>query len=111
MIHDSRSKNILFIDTASSEAAVVRLQIGKEEFEQTQTYDRNKAQVILPLIEHLLQEQGLTMQDMTAIEVNVGPGSFTGLRVGVAIANTLAHYLHIPLNNQPVGIVVEPIYS
>lgn len=101
----------LFIDTSKSDEAIVRLQVDEKEFEQRETYGRNKAQVILPMIDRMLQEQSLTIRDIDAIEVNLGPGSFTGLRVGVAIANTLAHTLHIPINNQPLGTLVEPIYT
>jgi tRNA A37 threonylcarbamoyladenosine modification protein TsaB len=56
-----------------------------------------------------LKQQGLKPTDITEIEVNPGPGSFTGSRVGVTIANALAFALGIQVNSQNPPI--EPIYS
>ena len=52
---------------------------------------------LAPLIERLLRDAGLVRQDLTAIAVGVGPGPFTGLRVGLVTARTLAHVLEIPV--------------
>ena len=49
------------------------------------------------MIAHILTENGKTWQDITEIEFMSGPGSFTGLRIGASIVNTLAHELNIPL--------------
>ncbi|MBQ3108305.1 MAG: tRNA (adenosine(37)-N6)-threonylcarbamoyltransferase complex dimerization subunit type 1 TsaB [Clostridia bacterium] len=47
------------------------------------------SETILPLAEELLRERGLCPADMDAFAVDVGPGSFTGVRIGVSIANAL----------------------
>lgn len=52
---------------------------------------------LAPLIERCLADAGLVRQDLTAIAVGVGPGPFTGLRVGLVTARTLAFVLEIPV--------------
>lgn len=103
--------NILSIDTSNNETITVGLVMNGKEKKVKRTLDKKRAQVVLPIIEELLLENGLKPADLTGIRVNAGPGSFTGLRVGVSIANTLGIFLKIPINNQPVGTIVEPTYS
>ena len=76
-----------------------------------EAFDYHKSQGVLPLVEKTLKKEGLEFSDLTGIEVNTGPGSFTGLRVGVTIANTLATILQIPLNGKTVGELAAPVYS
>ena len=52
---------------------------------------------LAPLIEQALHHAGIARQDLTAIGVGVGPGPFTGLRVGLVTARTLAYVLEIPV--------------
>ena len=53
---------------------------------------------LAPLIEQALHQAGVARQDLTAIGVGVGPGPFTGLRVGLVTARTLAYVLEIPVH-------------
>lgn len=110
-LKDKKKKVVLFIDTASNQEIVVGLTIDGKAYELRNKIDRQKAQVVLPMIDQLLKESQLTLQDLTALEVATGPGSFTGLRVGVAIANALAYVLNIPINNKEIGEYVEPVYT
>ena len=55
------------------------------------------ADSILEYIDRLLKKAKITVKDLTGIFVVIGPGSFTGLRVGIAIANQFAHQLNIPI--------------
>jgi tRNA threonylcarbamoyl adenosine modification protein YeaZ len=70
-----------------------------------------KSEVALPLVDRLLQENGVKLQDIDGVNVNLGPGSYTGLRVGVAIANTLGSFLKIPINGKKIGELVKPVYN
>ena len=58
---------------------------------------RTMATHILGCIEDLLQQQDMEWNAVTGIVVYQGPGSFTGLRIGVTIANTIAYSLQIPV--------------
>ena len=70
-----------------------------------------KSQVILPYIEQVLQASHSDLKDIEEIRVHVGPGSFTGLRVGIAIATILGCLLNVPVRTQHGSDVIEPIYG
>lgn len=72
---------------------------------------QGNAEFVLEKIDGLLKKHHLTMDQISAIKVNPGPGSFTGTRVGVAVANALAWSLHKPVNGLPEGQLVKPIYA
>ena len=91
---------IIHIDSSRQNQTMVGLQIGIVKKEKTHTSQFHTSQHVLPLLESLLSENHLTCGDITGIEVSTGPGSFTGLRVGTAIANALGWLLKIPVNGQ-----------
>ncbi len=55
------------------------------------------AEQLAPLIDRAFTEAGIVRQDLTAIAVGVGPGPFTGLRVGLVTARTLGYVLDLPV--------------
>lgn len=55
----------------------------------------NHLKTLMPMAEELLDENHITMKDISAIGVSVGPGSFTGIRIGVTTARSLAQILGI----------------
>lgn len=97
----------LLIDTADSQKIIIGL--DKKRF----TFDtkEHKSQQLLSLIDKVIKENKTSLKRVGQIEVNVGPGSFTGLRVGVSVANALGWTLKVPINNQKPGELVKPKYE
>lgn len=89
----------LYIDTSSSEKIVVGLDDNQFETDAKE----EKSQKLLSFIDELLKKHSKKAEDITEIEVNTGPGSFTGLRVGVSVANTLGWALGVPVNGRDLG--------
>ena len=85
------------------------MKINKKEYWIKEKHQ--KAQIILPLIEKILKKYKIQFSQLSAIEVNTGPGSFTGVRVGVSIANALGFALKVPINGKKVGDQVTPLYT
>lgn len=69
------------------------------------------SQVLLPMIVKILKSKNLDFSEIAGIEVATGPGSFTGLRVGISVANAMGAALKIPINNQKTGKLVYPKYE
>ena len=88
---------ILNIETATRVCSVA---LGKNgtliSFKETKV-DRSHAASITIFIEQILSEEGLTPKDLDAIAVSKGPGSYTGLRIGISTAKGLCYALDIPL--------------
>ena len=62
--------------------------------------------VLLPAIDRLCREAGVGRRDLTGCGVSIGPGGFTGLRVSIATARTIAWTMGIPLYGVPSALVV-----
>ncbi len=77
----------------------------------TQTYPSPRDQDILKAISHALRLQHLHLHQLTSLSFFLGPGSFTGLRLGAAIANALSFSLSLPLNHHPPGNFLFPDYQ
>ena len=82
---------ILGLDTATRRASVGLLTDGKVVTTKSQAVEGSHAVSLLPLIEAVLQEAGCATRDLDAVAVSRGPGSFTGLRVGLSVAKGLAY--------------------
>ena len=95
----------LYLDATDNKKVVIRL--DAEEF--INEYDSPREQDVLFFLNGLLENKNISLDDLSEIEVNPGPGSFTGSRVGVAIANALAFALKIKVNGQEPPIL--PVYS
>jgi tRNA threonylcarbamoyladenosine biosynthesis protein TsaB len=88
---------LLSFDTATPLVSVA-LHDGHEVVaERPSDHPMKHGEQLAPLIASVLADAGVVRQDLTAIAVGVGPGPFTGLRVGLVTARTLAHVLDIPV--------------
>ena len=90
--------NLLAIDTAAKlcAACVYDADAGRELGRSVRDIGKGHAEVLMDVIGEALAKANLTFPDMNAIAVAVGPGSFTGIRVGVSVARGLALALKIP---------------
>lgn len=86
---------ILALET-SSDACSVALRVGETVYLEEHDEARAHARVLLPTIEGLLREAGLACADLDGILYGCGPGSFTGLRIGCAVAQGLAWAHELP---------------
>jgi len=102
---------ILIIDTSNNKKISVGLEIDGKKSEITEDSTVLRSEAALPVVERLLQKNNLEINQIDEIKINKGPGSFTGLRVGVAIANVLGSFLKIPVNGKKVGELEEPVYN
>lgn len=103
-------KVIAIIDTTNNKEVMAGLKIDGKQFIEKKPLDTRKAQVVLPMLESMLKKHGLQVKNITGIEVNTGPGSFTGIRVGISIATTLGFLLNIPVNGKDPAQPIEPTY-
>ncbi len=99
-------KNTLIINTSQQHIVSVRLVTSSGEFAK-ETEQKFGSQVLLALIKQVLAEKKLKIEDLEEIKVATGPGSFTGLRVGVAVANALGYSLGIPVNGKGMEVDLQ----
>lgn len=88
---------LLAFDTATPQVTVALHDGAEVVAERVSEVPMRHGEHLAPLIEALMRERGVVRQDLTAIAVGVGPGPFTGLRVGLVTARTLAFVLEIPV--------------
>ncbi len=86
----------LSIDTASELASLALSREGRRVANIAWRCRRNHTVELLPAIEKLLADAGVKNRELSAVFVCVGPGTYTGLRVGVSVAQGLARALALP---------------
>lgn len=102
---------IINIDTSDNKKITVELKVDKSRNKLSSESVILKSEAALPLIDKLLKNKNLKIEEIEQVRVNTGPGSYTGLRVGVAIANTLGFVLKASVNERKVGELVTPVYN
>ena len=87
---------ILAVDT-STEACSVALQIGSECIAKYSDEPRSHSRLLMPMVQQVLAEADIKVNQLDAIGVSIGPGSFTGLRIGFAAVQGMAYGADIPV--------------
>src|SRR5579871_3489195 len=88
---------ILNIDTAMAKAGICLAADGKALMVRENQEQKEHASWLHPAIEQMMHDAGYSLQQLQAVAVTAGPGSYTGLRVGMAAAKGFCYALNIPL--------------
>lgn len=89
---------ILGIETTSKGAGVAVVERGRliaEYYLETGKYTH--LEKLIPMVDKVLKDLGVNLEDINGIAVSVGPGSFTGIRIGIACAQGISQALKIPI--------------
>ena len=81
---------LLALDTTAAVATVALFRDGALVAELEADAGKKHAQTVLPMMEQLLEENGVAITQIDYFAVDIGPGSFTGVRIGVSLVNALA---------------------
>lgn len=92
---------VLSIETTSICASVALIEETHMHGEFTLDHPKTHSQKIMPMIDTLLKETGISIADVDAIAVANGPGSFTGIRIGLSTAKGLAQPFKMPIYEVP----------
>ncbi|RKY01883.1 tRNA (adenosine(37)-N6)-threonylcarbamoyltransferase complex dimerization subunit type 1 TsaB, partial [Candidatus Poribacteria bacterium] len=92
---------VLGIDTSTTTGSIGLIDGDKVVAEHVLDVMETHSSRLMPAIDQMLKKAGLSIWDVDLIAVSKGPGSFTGLRVGVATAKGLAYALRKPIVGVP----------
>ena len=87
----------LFIDSATTNLVVAIINSGKISYIYDNNDGHDTSSKMMPVLSEAFENAGLKPQDIDKIFVVTGPGSFTGIRVGLTVAKTMAYALNIPI--------------
>ncbi|WP_342526297.1 tRNA (adenosine(37)-N6)-threonylcarbamoyltransferase complex dimerization subunit type 1 TsaB [Chryseomicrobium sp. FSL W7-1435] len=87
----------LGIDTSNTPLSVALVEEGRVLIEHTDSFKTTHSVAAMPAIDLIMKEAGITPDQLDAIAVAKGPGSYTGIRIGMTLAKTLAWSLSIPV--------------
>ena len=89
--------NLLVLDTSTRHAALAILDHLGQVHVAPSDPDQRHGRQLVPAIRDLLHQANLTVGELSGVAVGLGPGSYTGLRVGLTAAKTLVYALNLPL--------------
>lgn len=99
---------VLGIETSTDVCSVGLAKDGKPLREERVVEERIHSERLLSLVQHLLSSEQIATSQIDAIAVSIGPGSFTGLRIGLSTAKGLCFALNLPLVIVPTfDVIVE----
>ena len=87
----------LFLDTHDKNVVVVLYKDGVVVCNETLESNNKHSVITIPTIKKVLEENNIDIKDISEIIVVLGPGSFTGVRIAITIAKTIAYCLNIPI--------------
>lgn len=87
----------LIIETSTERGIVAILDDEKILFKKELPFGQNNSKFIIPIIDQAFKESNIYPKDLNFITVGIGPGSYTGIRVGVIVAKTMAFSCQIPV--------------
>ena len=88
---------VLGIDTSSNATSIAVIEDNKLICEYTVNTKTTHSQKLMPMIENMLSMSGINIKEIDAIAICIGPGSFTGLRIGMATAKAISHVNNLPI--------------
>jgi tRNA threonylcarbamoyladenosine biosynthesis protein TsaB len=88
---------VLGIDSATRVCSAAIVRDGVVITERTETAPQRHAELLLPFVEEVMSEAKLQPRDLNSVAVSIGPGSFTGLRIGLSVAKGIAVGVNIPV--------------
>lgn len=92
----------IYINTKNKDYIEVILMAENKPIAKLYQNNKHGSQALLPLITKIIKANGISFKDIKAVQVETGPGSFTGLRVGVSVANAIGYVLNIPVNGKKI---------
>ena len=93
---EERELNILALDTSGPVAGCALMMDGRIVHSIAALHGRTHSESIMPMVDQALSESGITVLQLDCIAAVAGPGSFTGVRIGVCAAKGLAHAANVP---------------
>jgi len=87
---------ILNIETSTEVCSVALAKNGKIISHREDTKGLNHAKLLAPFIDEIIKESGIISKDLDAVAVSIGPGSYTGLRIGVSMVKGLCFGINKP---------------
>ncbi|KGY11974.1 hypothetical protein NM22_11850 [Vibrio tubiashii] len=90
------SVKILALDTATENCSVALL-VDDKVYVRSEVAPRDHTKKVLPMVDEVLKEAGISLADLNALAFGRGPGSFTGVRIGIGIAQGLAFGADLPM--------------